>query len=148
VIIGLIIRYFAQGFAGDWMRGSKIKADYILDEGFYSIIRHPLYSGNFFIGFGFTLASGFYPALLLPFYSVVFFIYYYLIVREEENYLVKKFGEEFIHYRKSTPAFFPKFKRWKTGQFLGRNALRTEFSTYLTVGFIFILFLVRIFLFD
>jgi protein-S-isoprenylcysteine O-methyltransferase Ste14 len=147
VIVGLTVRYFSQGFAGDWMRGSKIKADYILDEGFYSIMRHPLYLGNFFIGFGFTLASNFFLTFLLPFYSVVFFIYYYLIVKEEENYLEKKFSEEFILYREKTPAFFPKFSKWKSGRFLSKNALRKEISTYLTVGFILLLFLVKVFLF-
>jgi protein-S-isoprenylcysteine O-methyltransferase Ste14 len=146
VLSGLLIRFFSQGFAGDWMRGSEVEASYMLDEGAYSIMRNPLYLGNFFVGFGFTLASSFYPVFLLPFYSIVFFIYYYLIVKEEENYLEEKFGERFIRYRESTPAFYPNFRKWQKGQFLSRNALRMELSTYLTVVFIFVLFLVRVFL--
>jgi protein-S-isoprenylcysteine O-methyltransferase Ste14 len=146
VLLGLLIRFFSMGFAGDWMRGNEVDANYILDEGLYSVMRHPLYLGNFFIGLGFTLSSSFYPVFLLPFYSLVFFIYYYLIVKEEENYLEEKFGERFIRYRENTPAFCPNFRKWKRGEFLGRNALRMEFSTYLTVAFIFILFLIRIFL--
>jgi hypothetical protein len=126
----------------------EVRADYVLDEGFYSIMRHPLYLGNFFIGFGFTLATDFYPISLLFFYSIVFFIYYYLIAKEEERYLLRKFGERFSLYRESTPAFFPNFKNWNKGQFLGRNALWMELSTYLTVVFIFVLFLVKIFVFD
>ncbi len=125
-----------------------MSASYMLDEGVYSIVRNPLYLGNFFIGFGFTLASNFFLIFLLPFYSLVFFLYYYLIVREEESYLEGKFGERFIQYRKSTPAFFPNFKSWKKGQFLGRNALRMEKSTYLTVAFIFILFLIKFLIFE
>lgn len=147
VLLGLLIRFFSQGFAADWMRGSEVSASYMLDEGAYSVMRNPLYVGNFFVGLGFTLASNFFPIFLLPIYSLVFFVYYYLIVKEEERYLEEKFGDRFVQYRKSTPAFFPNFKRWKTGQFLGKNALRMEFSTYLTVVFIFILFLVRVFLF-
>jgi protein-S-isoprenylcysteine O-methyltransferase Ste14 len=146
VLCGLAIRFFSMGFAGNWMRGNEVRADYILDEGLYSIMRHPLYLGNFFIGFGFTLASSFYPVFLLPFYSVVFFLYYYLIVREEERFLEEKFGDRFIRYRESTPAFYPNFRKWQKGQFLSRNALRMELSTYLTVVFIFVLFLVKIFL--
>jgi protein-S-isoprenylcysteine O-methyltransferase Ste14 len=137
-----------MGFAGDWMRGNEVRADYVLDEGLYSIVRHPLYLGNFFIGFGFTLTTGFYPVFILPLYSIVFFIYYYLIVKEEESYLEKKFGDRFILYRESTPAIFPNFRGWNKGQFLGKKALQMEFSTYLTVSFIFILFLVKIFVFD
>jgi protein-S-isoprenylcysteine O-methyltransferase Ste14 len=148
VLSGLLIRFFSQGFAGDWMRGSEVEASYMLDEGVYSVMRNPLYLGNFFIGFGFTLASNFFLIFLLPFYSFVFFVYYYLIVKEEESYLEEKFGERFIQYRKSTPAFYPNFRKWKRGQFLGRNALRMERSTYLTVGFIFLLFLVKVFLFE
>ncbi|MBN1695749.1 hypothetical protein JW879_10205 [candidate division WOR-3 bacterium] len=147
VLLGLLIRFFSQGFAGDWMRGSEVEASYMLDEGAYSIMRHPLYMGNFFIGFGFTLASNFYLILLLPFYSLIFFVYYFLIVREEENYLEEKFGERFIRYRKSTPAIWLNFRKWKSGKFLSRNALRMESSTYLTVSFIFILFLIKVFLF-
>jgi protein-S-isoprenylcysteine O-methyltransferase Ste14 len=145
VLCGLAIRFFSMGFAGNWMRGNEVRADYVLDEGLYSIMRHPLYLSNFFIGFGFTLTTSFYPVFLLSSYSLVFFLYYYLIVREEENYLLEKFGEKFIRYRENTPAFYPNFRRWKSGQFLGRNALRMESSTYLTVGVIFILFLVKIF---
>ena len=147
VLLGLAVRFFSMGFAGDWMRGSEVRADYVLDEGLYSMMRHPLYLGNFFIGFGFTLTSSFYPVSLLVLYSIVFFIYYYLIVKEEESYLEEKFGERFTRYRESTPAFLPNFRGWKSDQFLGKQALRMESSTYLTVGFIFILFLVRIFLF-
>jgi len=73
VLLGLLIRFFSQGFAADWMRGSEVAASYMLDEGAYSIMRNPLYLGNFFIGFGFTLASDFYSFLLLSFYSIVFF---------------------------------------------------------------------------
>ena len=147
ILLGLLIRFFSQGFAADWMRGSTVAASYMLDEGAYSIMRNPLYLGNFFIGFGFTLASSFFLIFLLPFYSFVFFGYYYLIVKEEERYLEEKFGERFIQYRRSTPAILPNFKRWKTGQFLGKNALRMEVSTYLTVGVILILFVFRVFLF-
>jgi protein-S-isoprenylcysteine O-methyltransferase Ste14 len=144
VLLGLLVRFFSQGFAGDWMRGNEVEASYMLDEGVYSIMRNPLYLGNFFIGFGFTLASNFSLIFLLPIYLLGFFIYYYLIVKEEECYLEEKFGEEFIQYRKSTPAILPNFRRWKKGQFLKKNALRMEYSTYLTVAFIFILFLVRV----
>jgi protein-S-isoprenylcysteine O-methyltransferase Ste14 len=147
ILFGLSIRFFSQGFAGDWMRGNEMAADYVLDEGLYSIMRHPLYLGNFFVGFGFTWAASFYPDFLLPFYSFIFFVYYYLIVREEESYLERKFGEGFIRYRENTSAILPNFRKWKSGQFLVRNALRMECSTYLTVAFIFILFLIRAFLF-
>jgi len=148
VLFGLLIRFLSMGFAGDWMRGSEVRADYVLDEGLYSVMRHPLYLGNFFIGFGFTLFSGFYPFYLLPFYSLIFSMYYYLIIKEEENFLENKFGDTFVRYRKNTPAFLPNFKRWKRGRFLGKFALRMERSTYLTVFFIYLSFLIRVFLFD
>jgi len=147
ILFGLLIRFFSQGSAGDWMRGNEITADYILDKGLYSIIRHPLYAGNFFVGFGFTLLSGFYPFFLLPLYSFVFFAYYYLIVLEEEKYLNEKFGEKFLRYREKTPAIFPNFLKWKKGRFSRGKALRMEISTYFTVAFIFILFLFKVFLF-
>ncbi len=147
VLFGLVLRYLSQGYAAFWTRGNELQADYMFEKGSYSIIRHPLYSGNFFIGFGFTQVSGFYPVYLLPFYALIFSIYYYLIIKEEESFLEEKFGDRFTKYRRNTPAIFPNFKRWKRGRFLAKFALRMELSTYLTIGFIFLLFLVRVFLF-
>lgn len=146
VFFGLTLRFFSQGFAGDWTRGNKIQAEYLFEQGAYSIMRHPLYTGNFFIGLGFTIASNFYLIFLLPSYSLMFFVYYYFIVKEEENFLVRKFGEGYIKYRRKTPAVFPNFGKWKNGKFLGKSALRMEKSTYITVIFIFVLFLIKVFL--
>ncbi len=142
-LFGLLIRFFSQGFAGDWMRENDVRADYILDGGLYSILRHPLYLGNFFIGFGFTFISDFYPVSLLSLYSFVFFVYYYLIVLEEEDYLGKKFGEKFIKYRKKTPAILPNFCKWEKDRFFCKRSLDFEKSTYSTVAFILVAFLVK-----
>ena len=46
---------------------------------------------------------------------IFFYIQYSLIVREEEDYLHKTFGEEFENYVKNVPRFFPRLTKYKSG---------------------------------
>jgi len=143
MFVGISIRFFSQGYTGDWTRGSRIGGEYLIDIGMFSIVRNPLYIGNFFIGLGFTLISNFHLLILVPIYTVIFVIYYYPIVKSEERYLENKFGTEFTNYVKKVPSIFPKFKLWKSGNFSARHALKMERSTHLTIIAIFIIFLLR-----
>lgn len=146
IIVGLFIRFLSQGYAGVWMRGNKISGDYILDKGSFSIMRHPLYFGNFLIGFGFTLCANFYENFLLPIYSFIFFLYYLAIILEEERYLERKFREEFLEYKKRVPAFFPEVWKWRSGKFSKEQGLKMEKSTHLTILLTYLIFLLRGFL--
>jgi isoprenylcysteine carboxyl methyltransferase (ICMT) family protein YpbQ len=99
IIIGESFRIVSSGI---------IKKNEILaKDGIYSIIRHPLYFGSFLIGFGFSISSD------NPFIYAYFFIFYPLIyfftIKKEEEFLSEKFKDEFENYKKSVPAFFPKF---------------------------------------
>ncbi len=57
----------------------------------------------------FILLNSWLLLLILP-------IYYLLVrffIREEEAYLVKKFGSKYLHYKEKMNAFFPNFKKYK-----------------------------------
>ncbi len=111
-IIGEIIRFTVAGYAkGETSgRGSNIAADFITDYGLYSIVRNPLYIGNFLIFLGFVMYSG--NILFTVLGSILFFIYYHYIVLAEENFLKTKFNDKFDTFVNQTGRFFPKHLKY------------------------------------
>lgn len=105
-------------------------AESLNTTGMYSVMRHPVYFGNFVIMLGIILFSGawwFAVVALLGFWW-----YYERIMFAEEEFLRNKFGDAFLEWAKKTPAFFPKFKNWKKPSldFSLKTVLRKEFSTF------------------
>jgi len=77
----------------------------LVQEGPYSVIRHPLYV----CFFGLTLATGMVwtrPAGFLA-AAVLFWIGVLIRVRSEEKILRETFGPEFQEYRRRVPAYLP-----------------------------------------
>jgi len=77
----------------------------VITTGFYSKIRHPIYLGaiqfNFGVVFAFRTLWMLLPAILLS-------LMFYFAARQEEKYLIDKFGEEYIQYKARTGMFLPK----------------------------------------
>jgi hypothetical protein len=82
--------------------------------GAYSLVRHPLYLGNFLILAGFTLACAHWAVVAL----VVFFLlfYYPAAIRYEDHKLRGLFGEEWQAWGTRTPAMFPKRLQWRANE--------------------------------
>jgi len=77
-LIGIIIRCLVAGYVpkGTSGRVSKQEAEKLNTTGLYSILRHPLYVGNFFIFLGLLLYTEkflVYPCLYFPFHSLLYF---------------------------------------------------------------------------
>ena len=74
--------------------------------GIYKYIRHPQMVGELP---WFIIIALFLNSLFLVFYSIfVLIISFPIIIHYEEKDLVKRFGSEYIEYRKRTGAIFPK----------------------------------------
>ena len=103
-------------------------ADSLNTTGLYSIVRHPLYLGNFLIGLGISLVSWVWWLPLI--YTLLFGIYYERIMFAEEAFLRRKFGGEFEDWAAATPAFWPRISQWRRPAlpFSFRNVLRREYS--------------------
>lgn len=73
--------------------------------GMYSMVRHPLYLGNYFMGLGVMT----FPALWwLPLlFSLSFWWYYRRIMLAEDAFLRAEFGAAFDDWSRRTPAFVP-----------------------------------------
>lgn len=83
-------------------------ASVMLTKGPYKHIRNPMISGVLYCLFGIWLIS--WNHWLLA-WTVFFFIGNVLYFKlSEEPGLVKRFGAEYIEYRKKTPMWIPKFK--------------------------------------
>ena len=115
-------------------------ADSLNTSGIYSMVRHPLYLGNYLIWagmVGFTYNIWFFIIL-----SLAFWIYYERIMFSEERFLERKFGKEYLTWAEKVPAFLPDFHKYTKSMvgFSLKSVFRREYSGLLATvtGFAFI----------
>lgn len=114
-LIGLGIRIYTVGHTPKNTSGRNTHQGQVADSlnttGIYSIVRHPLYLGNFFMWLG--------PALLTEnlWFVIAFILFYWLyyerIMFAEEQFLERKFGEKYTSWANQVPAFIPRFSQFK-----------------------------------
>ncbi len=78
---------------------------------FYACVRHPMDASR---GLGIFLSIFCLINSSLLFLNL--FVYYLVIrffIKKEEKHLFKKFGKEYIHYKRYVNLFFPKLKNYK-----------------------------------
>jgi protein-S-isoprenylcysteine O-methyltransferase Ste14 len=103
---GLIIRLWAAGFIGNH-RVYSLQAPELTVSGPYSIVRNPLYCGNFFIGLGVVTAGN--RLFGYVWFFLLFFLLYFPIISYEEDFLLKRFKGEYLKYKNRVPRLFPSF---------------------------------------
>jgi protein-S-isoprenylcysteine O-methyltransferase Ste14 len=99
-VVGLAIRAYAAGYL--------VKNQSLAMSGPYAHTRNPLYLGSTLLGGGFALAGGSW-ILGLAFVGLIVTIYW-PVIRREEDFLRKEFGEAYNRYAQSVPLFFPKLR--------------------------------------
>jgi protein-S-isoprenylcysteine O-methyltransferase Ste14 len=142
---GLAIRIFTIGHTPKGTSGRNSKeqiADTLNITGAYSIVRNPLYLGNFFMGLGIALFAHLWWLTLI--YILVFWLYYERIIFAEEAYLRKKFHNAYLEWATKTPAFIPIFSQYKKADlpFSVINVLRREYNGFFAV--IIVMFLLEV----
>lgn len=133
---GLLVRCVVVGYAPKRTSGrntERQKAETLNTEGLYSVARHPLYLGNFFIFLGVALFIQTIWFIILAILS--FWLYYERIMFAEEEFLRGKFGEAFLRWAEKTPAFLPKFRNWQKPAltFSSRNILKREYTAFFLI---------------
>ena len=112
-IAGEIIRIIAVGYAhsGTSGRESFLRAEHLNTTGIYSIVRNPLYIGNFFIFSGLIVV--FSNILALMIFSHFLIAQYYFIILAEENFLKKEYGSDYENYCSRVRRILPALKDYK-----------------------------------
>jgi len=103
---GLALRAFAAGHLAKNQR--------LAMSGPYAYTRNPLYFGSALMGVGFAVAGGRWIVALacLVFFAAV----YGPVIRREEEYLRREFGEVYDRYAQRVPLFLPRFRRPAGGE--------------------------------
>jgi protein-S-isoprenylcysteine O-methyltransferase Ste14 len=140
---GFLVRAYAIGTTPRGTSGRNTKeqvAETINTYGIYSVVRHPLYLGNYGMWAGIVIYTGSWTFFLI--FSLAYWIYYERIMFAEERFLEKKFGQSFLDWAARVPSFFPAFSGWKPGpvSLSIKTILRREYSGILAtaIGFAFV----------
>jgi protein-S-isoprenylcysteine O-methyltransferase Ste14 len=142
-IFGQIIRIVTVGFAPKNTSGRNTTGGQIADElnvtGVYSMVRHPLYVGNFFMWLGpvLFLRSAWFTIV----FGLVYWLYYERIMFAEEQYLRRKFGEAYDRWSEKVSAFIPFSFNFIPPElpFSIRNVMKREYNSFVNIFVIFIL---------
>ncbi|OUV76201.1 MAG: hypothetical protein CBC83_00895 [Flavobacteriales bacterium TMED123] len=141
--LGFLIRFYTIGTTPKGTSGRNTKqqvADVLNSTGIYSMLRHPLYLGNYLIWIG--IASYVFSFLFIIIISLVFWLYYERIMFAEERFLENKFGDEYLNWSNKIPAFIPRISNFTPSNipFSFITVLRREYSGVLAcvLGFCFV----------
>ncbi|WP_027004004.1 methyltransferase family protein [Hugenholtzia roseola] len=118
-LLGLGIRIYTVGHTPKNTSGRNTAEGQVAEQlnstGIYSMVRHPLYLGNFFMWLGAAiLVANFWFVVSFVF---VYWVYYERIMFAEEQFLRRKFGTSYTDWAAQTPAFVPQFGNFKKAKY-------------------------------
>jgi protein-S-isoprenylcysteine O-methyltransferase Ste14 len=133
---GVGIRFFTVGYTPEGTSGTNTRkqiADSLNTVGMYSVVRHPLYLGNFIIWFG--LSAFFHLWWFSLIVTLIFWLYYEKIMFVEEEFLREKFGDNYSQWAEKTPAFIPDMRKWSSSDmaFSFRKAVKNEYKSIFAI---------------
>lgn len=96
--LGLLVRAMAAGHLR--------KSQELTTTGLYSRTRNPLYLGSAILAAGFVIAGDSWPAGAIV--VLYFGVFYYAVMRNEEQELRVRYGQAFAEYAARTPLFLPR----------------------------------------
>lgn len=142
-LAGFSIRVYTVGYTPADTSGRnthKQVADSLNRTGIYSVVRHPLYLGNFLMWFGISFLTNSIWFILT--FVLVYWIYYERIMFAEEEFLRKKFGAAYVNWANRTPAFLPNLKLFvkPSLSFSWKKVLKKEKNGFLALFLVFMVF--------
>jgi len=143
-VLGFVIRAIAIATTPKGTSGRNTKEGQVAESlnttGIYSMVRHPLYLGNYFMWIGIVIFTFNWSFVIII--TLAFWLYYERIMFAEERFLERKFGNDYMEWANRTPAFIPCLKKFKKNivPFSLVSVLRREYSGVLATvtGFVFI----------
>jgi protein-S-isoprenylcysteine O-methyltransferase Ste14 len=142
-LLGLFVRVYTVGHTPKLTSGRNVKeqvASVLNTTGSYSVVRHPLYVGNFFMWLGLSLFTGSVGFVLV--FCLAFWIYYERIMFAEEQFLRRKFGAQYLEWAEGVPPFVPKFRQFCKPEvsFSWRKVLKKEKNGFAALFMVFFIF--------
>jgi protein-S-isoprenylcysteine O-methyltransferase Ste14 len=140
-LFGEVIRIFTVGFAPKNTSGRNTVNGQIADElnvtGIYSIIRHPLYLGNFFMWLGPVLFLRSIEFIVI--FGLIYWLYYERIMFAEEQFLRRKFGDIYDKWAEKVSSFIPYSFHYIPSRlpFSIKNVLKREYNSFVNIFVIF-----------
>jgi protein-S-isoprenylcysteine O-methyltransferase Ste14 len=134
--VGLLVRIYTVGHAPGGTSGRNTKrqiANELNTTGAYSLVRNPLYVGNFLITLGVVAYVRVWWLVLI--YVLMFWLFYERIIFLEETFLREKFGKAWDRWAARTPVFIPKLKGFNKPavHFSIRNVLSKESYVFVNI---------------
>jgi protein-S-isoprenylcysteine O-methyltransferase Ste14 len=112
LLVGGAVALFAlssSALGKNWSFEARTRSDHeLIRSGPYAYVRHPIYLGMFLYMMGWAAALGHWANLILA--VPLFLVGTRLRTDAEDRLLEASFGQDFIAYRSSTPALFPRLK--------------------------------------
>ena len=136
-MLGLIIRALTIGYTPRGTSGRNTKAGQVAEvlntKGMYSLVRHPLYLGNFFMWLGIMIYVG--NVWFTVVCCLLYWLYYERIMFAEEAFLRVKFGQAYLDWSVDVPSFWPRNLKWVAPdvEFSLRNVLKREYNGFFAV---------------
>ncbi len=142
-LLGVFVRIYTVGHTPANTSGRNTQgqlAEQLNTTGIYSMVRHPLYLGNFLMYFGIAMLVcdlGFACIFILTYW-----LYYERIMYCEEQFLQRKFGATYTEWASHTPAFIPTFNHFEKPAypFSWKKILKKEKNGVFALFLIFTLF--------
>lgn len=141
-ISGLVVRAITVGATPKGTSGrntDKQIAESLNQTGIYSVVRHPLYLGNFLMWLGLFMFLGLWWFVIIC--SLIYWLYYERIMYAEEEFLRRNYAGCYEEWANQTPAFIPRFKGWTPSKlnFSVRNVLKREYNGMFAIIVCFVL---------
>jgi len=136
-LFGQLVRAITIGYTPKGTSGRNTKegqvAEVLNTKGIYSVVRHPLYLGNFFMWLGIIIYVGNWWFTLVC--CLLFWVYYERIMFAEEFFLRKKFGQAYLDWSGKVPAFWPRLMQWKSSdvEISIRNVMKREYNGFFAI---------------
>ncbi|WP_345990897.1 isoprenylcysteine carboxylmethyltransferase family protein [Chryseobacterium sp. Chry.R1] len=142
--VGLGIRVYTVGYTPKNTSGRNTSegqvADTLNTTGIYSVVRNPLYLGNFFMWLGLALFTQ--NLWFIVSFILFYWIYYERIIYAEEQFLERKFGEKYRNWASKVPVFIPNLGLFRKNElsFSLKKVLKKEKNGLFAMFLIFTLF--------
>ncbi|MFZ9981781.1 MAG: methyltransferase family protein [Cyclobacteriaceae bacterium] len=142
-ILGQTVRFAVIAYTPKNTSGRNTKAqvaDTVNKTGIYSAVRHPLYLGNFFMWLGIAMITQ--DIAFISIFILIFWLFYERIMYAEEQFLSRKFGDEYKEWAAKVPAFIPDFSKWVKSKstFSLKNLIKRESVGIFNLFFVFWIF--------